>query len=181
MEVRETREIGEDGVQRMRGLLDEDEMSLFKEYTLIKTGLTHPGWISNSLFRMWREHRGVWRFRVAQQGASSGQLEWRTVTVTYEEWRGTLADTGLPFTNGRCGTAALQRHLLLTTDERAKVTSERLAAVQGDSASAGEHSGGAVRASKKICIRMIANKSSTFFGGVGRDTQGSHRRLDAPH
>ena len=29
-EVRETRDTGEDGVRRMRGLLDEDEMTLFK-------------------------------------------------------------------------------------------------------------------------------------------------------
>ena len=131
-EVRETRGAGEDGVQRMRGLLDEDEMSLFQEYVLITTGLTHPGWASDSLFRMWREHRGVWSHTV-------GPVEQRrTVTVTYGEWRGTLADTGLPFTKGHRGTAALQRHLLLTTDARAEVMRERLAEVRGDSASAGE-------------------------------------------
>ena len=58
---------------------------------------------------------------------------------------------------------------------------ERLAEARGDSTSAGEQMGEAVRASKKICIRMISNKSSTFSGGVGRDTQGSHGRFDASH
>ena len=96
-EVREMRDTGEDGVRRMRGLLDEDEMTLFKEYILDTTGLTHPGWISDSLFRMWKEHRGVWRHTVGptEQG--------RTVTVTYGEWRDALTDTGLPFTDGHRG------------------------------------------------------------------------------
>ena len=178
-EVREARDAGEDGVQRMRGMLDEDEMSLFQEYVLITTGLTHPGWASDSHFRMWREHRGVWSHTV-------GPVEQRrTVTVTYGEWRGTLAATGLPFTKGHRGTAALQRHLLLTTDARAKVMRERLAEVRGDSTSAGEHIGGAVRASKKTCIRMISNKSSTFSGGSGETlkdpTEGLARRIEERH
>ena len=63
----------------MRGLLEEDEMNLFIEYILDTTGQIHPGWISDSLFRMWREHHGFWR------------------TVTYNDWRNTLIDTGLPF------------------------------------------------------------------------------------
>jgi hypothetical protein len=160
----------------MRGLLGEDEMGLFQEHVLITTGLTHPGWASDSLFRMWREHRGVWSHTV-------GPVEQRrTVTVTYGEWRGTLAATGLPFTKGHRGTAALQRHLLLTTDARAEVMRERLAEAQDKSAGDIGDMGSAARANKRICIKMLSNKSSTFSGGSGETlkdpTEGyaSHRR-----
>ena len=59
------RDTGEGGVRRMRGLLDEDEMSLFIEYILDTTGLTHPGLISDSLFQpawrfFWKIHDFCW-------------------------------------------------------------------------------------------------------------------------
>ena len=91
--VRKLRREGSDGIRRMHGFLEEDEMELLIEYIHI-TGRTHPGW----LFRMWRERHGFWH------------------TVTYQGWRSTLVDTGPPFTNEQCGTAALQRHFLLPTD-----------------------------------------------------------------
>ena len=76
-EVRGLRDAGVDGIRRMRGLLEEDEMNLLIEHIHDTTGQEHPGWISDSLFRMWREHHGFWR------------------TVTYNDWRNTLIDTGL--------------------------------------------------------------------------------------
>ena len=63
--LRRLREEGSDGIRRMQGLLEEDEMELAIEYIHVTTGRQHPGWISNSLFRMWRERHGVtmrWKF-----------------------------------------------------------------------------------------------------------------------
>ena len=99
--VRHLREEGSDGIRRMQGLLEEDEILLLIEYIRDTTEREHHGWLSDSLFRMWRERHGFWG------------------TVTYKDWRSTLVDTGVPFTNGPHGTAALQRHFLLTTDARA--------------------------------------------------------------
>ena len=131
--------------RRRGGLLDEDEMNLFQDdHVLTTTGLTHPGWASDAHFRMWREHHGVWNHKV-------GPVEQRrTVTVTYNEWRGTLVGTGLPFTKGRRGTAPLQRHLLLTSGARVGIMRERLAEAQGGSASDSDDMSSAVRASKMI-------------------------------
>ena len=84
----------------MQGLLEKDEMELLIEYIHVTTGREHLGWISNSLFRMWRERHGFWH------------------TVTYQGWRNTLVDTGLQFVSEQRGTAALQRHLLFANSRR---------------------------------------------------------------
>ena len=74
-EVRRLREEGSDRIQRMQGLLEEDEMELLVEYIYATTGRDHPGWLSDSLFRMWRELHGFWG------------------TVTYKGWRSTRWST----------------------------------------------------------------------------------------
>ena len=109
-------------------------MELVIEYIHVTTGRDHPGWLSDSLFRMWRERHGFWH------------------TVTYKGWRSTLVDTGLPFTNGQRGTAALQRHFLLTTDARAAIMKTRLelAQVLWDSATISNQMSEAVHPGKKI-------------------------------
>ena len=149
--VRQLREEGSDGILRMQGLLEEDEMEVLIKYIHDTTGREHPGWLSDSLFRMWRERHGFWFWG----------------TVTYKDWRSTLVDEGLPFTNGPHGTAALQRHFLLTTDARAATIKKRLelAQVRWNSASISEQMSETVHPGKKICIRMISNKSATFSGG----------------
>ena len=58
--VRKLRKEGSDGIRRMQGLLEEDEMELLIEYIHVTTGRQHPGWLSDSLFRMWRERHGFW-------------------------------------------------------------------------------------------------------------------------
>ena len=105
-------------------------------------------------------------------------------TVTYQGWLSTLVDTGLPFVSEQRGTAALQRHLLLTTEKRAAIMKQRLklAKILWDSATIGTQRTGDGVPRKKICIRMISKEPATFSGGgVGRDTRGSHGGLDAVH
>ena len=138
-----------------------EEMELFPQYVLDTTGISHPGFVSASLFRMWRENRGVWRHTGCGSAASPP-------AVTYEGWRHDMVVAGVPLTNEHMGTAALQRHFLLTTDARAEVMRQRLAAARD---------GSAARTGKRIRIRMISKKSSTFSGGVGRDAAAFVRRF----
>ena len=167
-EVRQFREEGSDGIRRMRGLLEEAERELLIEYIHDTTGQEHPGWISDSLFRMWREHHGFW-----------GE-------VTYNDWRNRMTGSGMPFTNGPHGTAALQRHFLLTTDARAATMKERLeqAKHEWNSASISKPPSGVGRPSKKVCIRMFSKKPASFSGGSGEEsalkdlTSDSTRRLE---
>ena len=58
-EVRGLRDAGVDGIRRMQILLEDDGMNLLIEHIHDTTGQEHPGWISDSLFRMWREQPWV--------------------------------------------------------------------------------------------------------------------------
>ena len=149
----------------MRGLLDEDETELSAEHIFDTTGLTHPGWVSTSLFRMWRKHRGVWHHTMGPTD------QWRT--VTHAGCRHALVATGMPYMDEHRGTAALQRHFLLTSDARAAVMSERLETAREGSGSAGasEEKSDTGHASKKVCVRMFSNKSATFGGGRERHSR----------
>ena len=71
-EAHEKRIDGTCGIRRMKGLLDEDEQELLIKYD--QTRQRHPGWISGSVFRMWREIHGSW----------SG--------VNYQDWRIGMTD-----------------------------------------------------------------------------------------
>ena len=73
----------------------------------------------------------------------------------------------------------MQRHFLLTTDARAATMNKRLemAQVLWDSASISEQLSEAVRPNKKVCIRMISNKSATFSGGSGETLEDLTKKL----
>ena len=167
--VRKLRREGSGGTRRMHGLLEEDEMELLIECIHVTTGRAHPGWISDSLFRIWRERHGFWH------------------TVTYKGWRSTLVDTGLPFVSEQRGTAALQRHFLLTTEKRAAIMKQRLelAKILWDSTTIGTQRIGEGLPCKEVCIRIISKEFATFSGGSGETledlTEDLTQRIDIDH
>jgi hypothetical protein len=152
-EVREKRADGTDGTWRMQGLLEEDEKELLIEYMYEITGRQHPGWFSDSLFRMWRDLRGTWG------------------GVRYQDWCMKMATIGIPRTSEYEGTAALQRHFLKDSDERTVLMKQRLVRVKRGEKSADSRSPSSryrLPQQEGVSPDVLEEASDFFGGGRGR-------------